>query len=548
MQIEQAIVEIFLDEGVTTVFGLPGIQLVRLYDALREAGKITHILFKHEQGVGFAGLGYSLVKNVPAVCLVMPGPGVANIVSAVAEAFYQSVPLVVITIDTPQKNLGLGVFHELNSKALFSSIVKKVLIPEDTRQILEVLRKGFSVAKSGRPGPVLISLPSNLFGKEVRKIPGKFTRKNPRIKKEDVVRVADLLASSKNPLIWAGEGVIRAGASDLLYQLAEILQAPVMTNLSGRGAFDETHPLAMRVPIYDLPLHTLEGTDLLLAIGIKLTTWNTTGYSLPVPKNLIQVDSEPEKRCRYKKALEIKACPREFLVELLGELDGKIKKEKRENVVLENFKKSLRGYQDYWKPIASKETPPVTPPRFFRELIEYLGGKEFIYVTDYTWVLHCYQSPAISDKAFHISIGSFGCLGLALPAAIGAALASPEKLIVSISGDGSFLFNCQELSTAAHLNLNNLIQVVLVNSGYGSIRNFQKLFCGGRTIGVDWRSIDFVKIAEGMGVKGFFVREPHEIRTALEGSQKGPALIAVEVENISPMSESVIRDLAKRML
>lgn len=547
MNIEQTMVNIFLDEGVNTVFGLPCMQHLKLYDAIRGESRLRHILCKHEQGVGFAGLGYSLVKNVPAVCLVMPGPGITNILSAVAESFYQSVPLVVISLDNPPTTLGTGAFHELNSKAVLAPVVKRVLIPEKPQEILEVLRKGFYFAKSGRPGPVFVNLPLNLFGKDVGNIPGKMSRKNPRIKREEVVQVARLLKSAKNPLIWAGEGVIRAQAVSLLAELAKTLNIPVMTNIAGRGAFDETNPLSLRVPIYDLPLDTLKGADLILAIGIKLTAMNTRNYALPLPKNLIQLDIEPGKRCIQKKKLEIKACPQEFLTELLKELKGKIKKEIRKNFILDKFKAALKDYHNSFESIASEEVSPVVPPRFLKELVEYLDHKEFIYITDSVWGAHCYHSPAISGKAPHITMGSFGCLGLALPAAIGAAIASPEKLIISLSGDGSFLFNSQELSTAADLNLRNLIQVVFVDNGYGSLKHLQNFLCAGRSFAVDWKPIDFIKLAQGLGIEGLLIREPQEIKKTLKQAEEldGPTLIAVETKNIPTMPEKVVKALIK---
>jgi acetolactate synthase-1/2/3 large subunit len=547
MHIEEAIIRILIDEGVSTVFGLPGFQLLKLYDAMRAENRLWHVLCKHEQGVGFAGFGYSLVKNALAVCLVMPGPGLTNILSAMGESFYQSVPLVVITIDNPPATLGTGAFHELNSPAIFAPVVKEVLIPETPEQILNVLRKGFSLARSGRPGPVFINLPSNLFIEDVQQIPGKISPKRPEINKSDVETVAGLLSSSRSPLIWAGEGIIRAQAKNLLAELAEILGAPVMTNLSGRGAFDETHPLSLRVPVYDLPIDLMKEADLILAVGLQLTSVTTRNYTLPMPANLIHVDISPEKSCGYKKRLEIKACPHEFLTALIPKLKGTVRREKKENTIVKTFEKSLREYRQHFEPIASREIPPTTPPRFFRELNSFIEHREFVYVTDSVWAPHCFQSPPISSKDVHISIGSFGCLGLALPAAIGAGIASPERLIVSMSGDGAFLFNCQELSTAADLDLKNLLQVVLVNNGYGSLKHLQTLLHGGRTIAVDWKPIDYVKLAESMGVKGFLIREPREIKGTLTTFQKfgGPALIAVEVENIPTMPESAYKALAK---
>ncbi|HUT84640.1 MAG TPA: thiamine pyrophosphate-binding protein [Thermodesulfobacteriota bacterium] len=547
MHIEDAIVRIFIDEGVTTVFGLPGFQLLKLYDTMRAESRIQHVLCKHEQGVGFAAFGYALAKNAPSVCVVMPGPGLTNILSAVGESFYQSVPLVVITIDNPPATLGTGAFHELNSPAIFAPVVKAVLIPKTPSQIPDVIRRGFFLAQSGRPGPVFINLPLNLFAKEVEHIPGKIIPKNPEINRPDVRTAAGLLSAAKHPLIWAGEGVIRAQAMTLLAQLAEILDAPVMTNLSGRGAFDETHPLSLRIPMYDLSPDIMKEADLILAVGLQLTSVTTRKYTLPMPANLIHIDIAPEKRCGYKKRLEIKACPGEFLSTLVAELQGQGKREKRENTILKTFEKSLQEYRQYFEPIAARETPPITPPRFFREFIGFLGQRDFVYVTDSVWAPHCFQSPAISAKDIHISIGSFGCLGLALPAAIGAALASPERLAVSISGDGAFFFNCQELSTAADLNLKNLLQIVLVNDGYGSLKHLQTLLHGGRTIAVDWKPVDHVKLAESMGVKGLLIREPKDIKKALDTFEKtgGPLLIAVEVENIPTMPESAYRILAK---
>jgi acetolactate synthase-1/2/3 large subunit len=477
----------------------------------------------------------------------MPGPGLTNILSAVAESFYQSVPLVVITIDNPPETLGTGVFHELNAPAIFSPVVKQVLLPKDPPQVLEVLRKGFAVARAGRPGPVLIDLPVNLLREGLDSIPPKIEIVNPPVKKEEVIKVASLLTSAKNPLIWAGEGILRAAAIPLLSELAEMLHAPVMTNLSGRGAFDETHPLSLRAPIYDLPLDTIEGADIILALGIKLTVMNTRNYELPVPRKLIQVEIEPEEKCGFKDKIEIRACPKEFLQNLLQELKGKVRREAGENPVLRNFRTSLEKYRNYFDPIASRETAPITPPRLLKGLGEFLSEKEFVYVTDSVWGPHCYLAPAISGKALHITLSALGCLGLAFPAAIGAAVASPEKIVVSVSGDGAFLFNCQELSTAAELGLKNLIQIVLVNTGYGSIKLLQNYLCGGRNIAVDWKSIDYAKLAESMGVKGVLVQETQEIEQVFKEFEErgGPVLMAVRTENIPTVPEDIYKTLLR---
>ena len=550
MNIAEAIVKTLIAEKVETVFGLPGSQLIPIYGALiKNNSRISHILLRHEQAVGFAGMGYALTTNKPGILMVMPGPGITNLISAITEAFYQSVPLLIITADHPKQNLGKEAFHELDSFTMLKPVTKLILNPQRPGDVIPALQKGLAYSQHGKPGPVYLNIPANLLQEESPAVNSKFKIQNSKLNKEEIKKAVEVLQRSQSPIIFAGSGVLRAGATRELQTLAEELQIPVMTTLGGKGIIPENHPLAIGTPSFDISFEFLEEADLALVIGARLNPVNTKMETLQLPKIIIRVDTNPEKKSKYKPALNIKSDCREFLTELLNEVRKK-KIAPQKNRIMEIFKSALSNYKNYYGKNFDSERRLITPPELFEELSEVLENEDFIFLTDSVWIPSTYLLPKILKPYSFACIRSFGCLGFALPAAIGAAIANPNKKIISLSGDGAFLFNCQEVASSVDYNLKNLYQIIMINDGYGSIKHLEQNMLDGKSTAVSWKPVDFAKIAEGFGAKGFLINEKGKLEQTLKEVLKedGPSVISVNVENIPTMRKEVMKTLLKKAI
>src|SRR3989338_5188945 len=538
MNISEAIVNTLISEKIDTIFGLPGSQIIPVYGAIiNNSSSIKHILLRHEQGAGFAAMGYALTTNKPGVVMVMPGPGVTNLVSAIAEAYYQSVPMVIITADHPRKNLGSEAFHELDSFTMLKPVTKLILNPQKAVEVIPAIQKAILYSKDGKPGPVYINIPAHLLKEEIKA--GNISQKpvvrnrKPKVDKVKLRKVAELLEKSKSPIIFAGSGVLRAEATSELQKLAEKLQIPVMTTLGGKGAIPESHPLSIASPSFDFSFEYLTEADLALLIGARLNPVNTKMETLNLPKTIVRVDASPEKKSKYKVTLNIKSDCREFLAELLKEIDKK-KIVPKKNRIMEKFSSALIDYRNYYEQASKSDNGLISPPALFKKLSEILRGKDFIFLSDSVWIPSTYLFPKILKPYSFACIRSFGCLGFAFPAGIGAAVANPQKKIISLSGDGAFLFNCQEIASCTDYSLTNLYQIIMVNDGYGSIKELEKNMLQGKSTAVDWKPIDFLKLAEGFGAKGFLIRNENELEDILFKAlrENGPSVIAVRVKNM----------------
>ena len=534
MNIAEAIVKTLIDEKV---------------DLINDSSKIKHILLRHEQAVGFAAMGYALSINKPGVLMVMPGPGITNLISPVAESFYQSVPLVILTADHPRKNLGREAFHELDSFKMLKPVTKLILNPQSPKEVIPSLLKGFLCSQTGKPGPVYINIPSDFLKEEAQEVKSKIKNQKSKLLEVNLKKVSELLEKSKSPIIFSGSGVLRSDACRELQALAEKLQIPVMTTLGGKGVLPETHPLAIGAPSFDFSFEFLEESDLAIVLGARLNPVNTKMETLPLPKTMIRVDISPEKKTRYKAALNIRCDCKEFLVSLLKEIEKK-KINPKQNKIIEKFKAALRDYEKYYEGAINLNDASITPPLLLKKISQYLEGKDFVFLTDSVWIPSTYLLPRILKPNSFASIRSFGCLGFAFPGAIGAAVANPQKKIISLSGDGAFLFNCQEIASCADLGLKNLYQIVMINEGYGSIKGLEENLLKGKSTAVDWKPIDFVKIAEGFGAKGFLIKERGELESIFEKALNGdgPSIIGIRVKNMPTLRKDVMEKLLKRSM
>ncbi len=550
MKVVEAIVQILVDEGVDTIFGIPGIHTLGLYDVLHRSKKPRHVLVRHEQAAVFSALGYSLTTNRPGVSLVVPGPGVLNTASAVAEAYYQYRPIVLLAADIPSHMRGKGMFHEVDSLKMLEPITKARFFARTAGDVVPSLREAFKVATEGRPGPVYVAVPQDVLQarEEVDSIGSKRVAAKPTLDLKQVKEAASLLREHPSSFLWAGTGLAFSGGTDGLTQLAERLKMPVMTTMGARGCVSEDHPLSLGAPGFGFPFSMFKEADLAMALGVRFGSLNTYLGQLPPPKVLIRVDAggeDPrgEDRERYRPALDIQADPGEFVMALLKELEPFPGREYGDNRLIGFLSRAESGGEETLSALASSNDTPVKPPRFMKALTDALGGREFTYMAESTWAIMKGISPsAVRPLRFGI-IRSFGCLGFGLPAAIGAAVAHPDLLAVSISGDGGFLFSCQEIATAAEESVGNLVHFVLADHGFRGFRYIQKELFQGRYIASGWKPLDFAKVAEGFGAKGYTISSPEEIDPVLSEVLKGrgPSVVAVLIDDTpNPQEEMFV--------
>jgi len=518
--------------GVRHLFHLPGYALAGFYNCLSRQRKIYSVLFKHEQAACFAAAGYSLVTNKPGVCMVMGGPGVTNLISAATECYYQSIPLVIITVDNPHKNLGREAFHEVDSFSMLTPITKEVIHPKKAGDVQKAVVAAFNAATSGRPGPVYLNIPLHLVEQSatIKDIPLKV---NPSAPSQVQIRKAlSLMRKSKEPVIFAGSGVIRSGAERELAQFIKLTGIPAFTSLGGRGALPESMPLVMGMFPYNFDVSFLSQADLFIILGTRLNQVNVRMGGIKISRKMLRVDIDSENP-KYKKAdLYLQSDLREFLRSIINQ----IKKEKRfphcsRSAIYESYRKAYDAFNVAEYRSIHTNSKKLTSQLFLLELKEFLETRDATLFTDTVLIPYTHLFPRVKKPRSFFSLGSFGCLGFALPAALGAAIAERGRKVISLSGDGAFLFNCQELSTAATYGLENFIQIVLNNSGYSSLHNLARKKYNRQEEFYHWSRIDYHRFAESLGVKAMTVDSPAKITQALKRifSTRGPHLLNVVI-------------------
>ena len=533
----EAIIESLKNMGVKTIFGYPGGQTIPFYDMLYDAD-IDHILVRHEQAASHAADGFARASGEVGVCLATSGPGATNLVTGIGTAFMDSSPIVAITGQVPTHLIGNDAFQEADIIGITMPIVKHSFQPKDPDLIPSMIKTSFEIASTGRPGPVLIDVP-----KEVQE--GELTRfddtlidtpgYNPTVKGNlrQVKKARDLIKEAKKPMILAGAGVIISNACCELKQLAKTINAPVMTSLLGKGAFDETDDLALGM----LGMHGrkvsndyINESDLLIAIGIRFSD-RTTGRldSFAPDTKIIHIDIDPAEIGKNVDVdLPIVGDARNVLSSL--------------NKVLNDYhpSKDVNDWTDMIKakklellPRVTYEDVPLKPQRVIKEISEVLTP-ESILTTDVgqnqMWAAHFYNTQ--KPRKF-ISSGGLGTMGFGFPSAIGAKVACPDNPVVSINGDGGFLMVCQELATVREYDI-PVIAVVLENRTLGMVYQWQSLLYDKRhSQTLLGNSPDFVKLAESFGVNAQRVTKPGETKEALTKAIKDnePILIDVVIDS-----------------
>jgi len=533
----EAIIESLKNMGVKTIFGYPGGQTIPFYDMLYDAD-IDHILVRHEQCAAHAADGYARASGEVGVCLATSGPGATNLVTGIGTAYMDSSPIVAITGQVPTHLIGNDAFQEADIVGITMPIVKYSYQPKNPDLIPSIVKSSFEIASTGRPGPVLIDVPKEVQEGDLTKFDDSLIETpgyNPTIKGNlrQVKKAFDLIKQAKKPMILAGAGVIIANASEELTKFANKINAPVMTSLLGKGAFDETDDLALGM----LGMHGrkvsndyINESDLLIAIGIRFSD-RTTGRldSFAPDTKIIHIDIDP---AEIGKNVEVDLPIVGDAKNILSSLN-KVLKIYRPSKEVDQWTDMIKAKKQELLPRVTYDDVPLKPQTVIKEISEVLTS-DAILTTDVgqnqMWAAHFYDTQ--KPRKF-ISSGGLGTMGFGFPAAIGAKIACPDDPVVSINGDGGFLMVCQELATIREYDI-PVIAVVLENRTLGMVYQWQSLLYNERhSQTLLGNSPDFVKLAESFGINGVRITKPGETKDALSAAIKDnePVLLNVVIDS-----------------
>ena len=529
----EAIIESLKNMGVETIFGYPGGQTIPFYDMLYDSD-INHILVRHEQAAAHAADGFARASGKVGVCLATSGPGATNLVTGIATSFMDSSPIVAITGQVPTHLIGNDAFQEADIMGITMPIVKHSFQPKDPNSLPSVIKTSFDIAASGRPGPVLIDVPKEVqegeltsFTENLIQTPGY----NPTIKGNvrQIKKASELIKQSKRPLILSGAGVILANACEELDEFAHLINAPVMTSLLGKGAFDETDDLSLGM----LGMHgrkvsndSVNECDLLIAIGIRFSDRTTGRLDSFVPDSkVIHIDIDPAEIGKNVCVdLPIVGDAKNVLKSLINCFKGYAP-----NKDVNDWTNKIKQRKIDLLPRVTYDDVPLKPQSVIKEISEVLTA-DSILTTDVgqnqMWAAHFYNTQ--KPRKF-ISSGGLGTMGFGFPSAIGAKVACPEDVVVSVNGDGGFLMVCQELATVHDYDL-PVIAVVLENRTLGMVYQWQSLLYDGRHSQTEFKdSPDFVKLAESFGVNAVCVEKPGETKEALKTAIKDNEALLIDI-------------------
>lgn len=533
----EIVIECLKEQGVDTVFGYPGGTILNVYDALyKHSNEIRHVLTSHEQGAAHAADGYARATGKVGVCMATSGPGATNLVTGIATAYMDSIPVVAITANVTLPALGKDSFQEVDIAGVAMPITKHSFIVKDVTKLAETIRKAFYIAKSGRPGPVLVDIT-----KDVTANTTEYTREEPvkeekksRYTMDQIDEVAKMIDEAQKPFIFVGGGAILSGASKEVRELAKIIDAPVCDSLLGKGAFDGNDARYTGM----LGMHGTKASNLgvsecdcLIALGVRFSD-RVIGNPKHFAENakIIHVDIDA---AEINKNIKTDAALIGDLKEILSKLNKHVSKSEH--------KEWMEHILDLKKQYPLKyDDKDLTCPYFIEALDKVTKG-EAIITTDVgqhqMWAAQFYH---YSEPRTFLSSGGLGTMGYGLGACIGAKLGRPDKTVVNIAGDGCFRMNMQELATASRYNI-PIIEVVINNQVLGMVRQWQTLFYGHRysqTVLND--AVDYCKVAEALGCVAFRVEKKEEVLPTITKAMecKRPALIEVvihEDDKVFPM-------------
>jgi acetolactate synthase-1/2/3 large subunit len=539
----QILWEVLVREGVEVVFGYPGGAIMPAYDAL-PASRIHHVLVRHEQGAAHMADGYARASGKVGVCVATSGPGATNLVTGIATAMLDSSPVVCITGQVSSTLLGSDAFQEIDITGITLPITTHNYLVTRAEELAHALREAFEVARSGRPGPVLVDITKDAqqatvpfrWSDEPVRLPG--VRPARRLSQEQIERAASLIDQARRPLIFCGHGVIKAGACEQLLRFAEKTGVPVASTLLGLGAFPASHALSLGMMGMHGEAwvnHAVQEADLLVAVGMRFddrVTGNLKNYATAAKKIHLEIDpAEVNKNVKADVAL---------VGDLRRSLDRLIPAVRE------------REHGEWWAKIralrqdsAARDVQGIPhgeklrAPHVLHDLWRLTGGEALV-VTDVgqhqMWEAQYYRHERPRSL---LTSGGLGTMGFALPAAIGARFARPHDEIWVVVGDGGFQMTACELITCAQEGIK--VNVALINNGYlGMVRQWQEFFYGGRYVATPLKSPDFVKLTEAHGLTGLRVTSREEVPSAVERARSEPGTVVIEFcvegeESVYPM-------------
>lgn len=537
------LIESLLKEGVDTIFGYPGGAVIPLFDALYDA-PIKFILTRHEQAAAHAADGYARLTGRVGVCVATSGPGATNLTTGIATAYMDSVPVVAITGQVKTSLIGNDAFQEADVTGITRSISKHNYLVKDVKDLAYTVKEAFYLANSGRPGPVVIDLPVDVqiqdakfdyFDKiEIRSYQPSHVGHPGQIKK-----ILKLIYKAKKPVLITGGGIIISGAHQELLRFAELTNIPVTTTLMGLGGFPSTHKLALGMPGMHGTVYAnmaLTESDLLISVGSRFDDRVTGKLSAFAPEaKIIHIDIDPTSISKNIKVdIPIVGDAKTVLEQLIETMDeSKLAKLDGWHKKIEAWKK--KDPLKYSQGASGK----IKPQYVIEEIYNQTKGGAII-VTEVgqhqMWAAQFYKFDY--PRTF-LSSGGLGTMGYGFPAAIGAKIASPQKEVIVIAGDGSIQMNIQELATLSSYNI--AIKIIILNNHYlGMVRQWQELFYNRRYAGTPLKNPDFVKVAEGYGIKGMRIKKPSDVKKAVKEILASKKSVLAdfwteEEENVFPM-------------
>lgn len=537
----QIIMECLLEQDATTVFGYPGGAVLNIYDALYEyREKINHIETSHEQGAAHAADGFARASGKTGVCLATSGPGATNLVTGIATAYMDSVPMVAITGNVNLGLLGLDSFQEVDITGITMPITKHNFIVKDVSDLAFTLREAFRIAESGRKGPVLVDIPKDVTAHKYEFTPlpsNQIVSTTTPLDESRFEQVLELLSNCERPYVYAGGGIISADASNALHAFVELLDAPVSCSLMCQGGFDQTNERYLGM----LGMHgtvpsamALKECDVLFAVGTRFSDrviCNADLFARGCRVVHIDIDSA-EFNKNITADLRLKGDARSILEKLVREFKPASHPE---------WMAQVRAWQQEYPLVQKSYCEGGVTPQYLLETLAKLGGEDLVLSTEvgqhqmWTAQYFPFQKPRRM-----ITSGGLGTMGFGLGAALGAQVAKPELRVVNVAGDGSFHMNCAELSTAAKYNI-PIIELIMNNNVLGMVRQWQKLFYDGRFSQTTLnKPTNYELLAEAFGVKAFTIRTCYDVESVLKQAleHKGPCLINCLINsdfNVLPM-------------
>jgi len=528
----QIVCESLINEGVDILFGFPGGMMIPLYDTLPQYPQLHHVLVRHEQGAAHAADGYARATGKVGVCLATSGPGATNLVTGITNALLDSVPMVAITAQVVRSSIGRDAFQEVDTTGITLPVTKHNYLVLDINSLARTLKEAFYLARTGRPGPVLIDIPSDVFTDAAEYVypdEVKLAGYKPTLEGHpaQIKRAAKIISEAERPLIIAGRGINIAHAYDELRDLAETVEIPVLTTLLGIGSFPESHRLSFGM----LGMHgmayanlAVDAADLIIAVGMRFDDRVTAKVSaFASHAKIIHIDIDPAEIGKNIK-VDVPIVGDARLV--LGALNKEIAHGSHEE-----WLEQIETWREEHPSISIRDCAELLPQYVIRQISEVTSGEAIIATgvgQHQMWTAQhcCYDKP---NRL--ISSGGLGTMGYGLPASVGAKLGRPDETVWCVDGDGSFQMTMQELGTIVQENL--AVKIAIINNGYlGMVRQWQGLFYGNRYVATPLSGPDFVKIAEAYGIPGLRVTRREGVVPALERAMEddGPFLIDFVVE------------------